>query len=205
MIPGRANDPREVSHRHVALGQIETLVEKLIDHAETRVHHPRNGAVLPRHVPYPIVQAASALLLEVIVADPGRVHSLRDRGELQRAGPRLLHVVPRERELEVGGRGRVHLCRDRVRLQLDEQVVIDGYVVPLVENDRALVQVQELVVVEAHGSGGYVDSAGIHLGQPANARGSSLPALNCLRVEKKEGADESSRSSRKGIERYRAP
>lgn len=155
---------RKISHGHVALGQIQAFLQEIVDHAIARVHHPRDRAVATRYFAYPIFEIATALLIEVIVADARRVHALRDRCEPEGSWPCLLYAIVREGKFEIRRRSGTDLRFNRVALQINEDVAVDRYMVPLVQYDRALFQVLELIVVEGDGRCRCIDGTSGHFG-----------------------------------------
>lgn len=165
VIPLRAYELRKISHGHVDLGQIQAFLQEIVDHTIAGVHHPRDRAVATRYFAHPIFEIATALLIEVIVADARRVHALRDRCEPEGSWPSLSYAIVREGKFEIGRRSGTDLRFNRVALQITEDVTVDRYVVPLMQYDRALFQVLELVVVEGDGRCRCIDGTSVHLGQ----------------------------------------
>lgn len=148
VTPRRAHKLCVVPHSHVALGRIEAWFHYFINHAVAGVHHPCDRAVVARHFAHPTFEIAATRLSEIIIADARRIHALRDRREPEGSRPCIFYVIVREGKFEIGRRSGTDHHFNRVALQITEDIAIDRNVIPLMQHDRVLAQVLELVVVE---------------------------------------------------------
>jgi len=152
-MPLRADELRKVAHGYVTLGQVQALVQELVDHAVAGFHDHRSEVVEPRHFAHPLLEIAVTLLPEVIVADVRTVHTLRDCHELERARPRLFYVITGKGEFEIWAGSGAHLRFNSLRfnslaLEIVEEIVVDRYIVPLVKYNRTRAQMPKFVVAE---------------------------------------------------------
>jgi len=62
-----------------------------------------------------------------------------------------VYVIAREGEFKVWRRSGADFRFNGIVLQIDEEIVIDRYMVPLMQHDGTLAQILELVVAEGDG------------------------------------------------------